>query len=426
MKLKLIAFFIFLVMNLILAPVKANGFFGLGYSELEALSASENVAFRLADSSLNQDSRKVEIYAKVRTRNLITEFPAYFGVHLYKLTEGEKNYIEKIGLTITRKRHANSFRVKFAFDYYPSSNSELFYFDVVDATGTVVATYQTSINFVDELITTAPSGDGLTSYDCTPGDGPCLLEYIFGNINFYSNLEQRLQTKIIKEANKPYRIITPLLRRRATLGRVEPTRLIIDGNNGNNNNNGGGDNDSSANSLILGSSALDTTPVTGKLEFDGTGLYFTTNSGREKVFLGNPPSSGGSSGPISIPSSPTFTGTTTAAGDLIVNEALSFDGIVTNAAAPTTNIDWHAGNRQSVVLDQASILTFAAPPGVSHLTLMLIQDATGGRTVTWPASVRWPNSSAPSLTTSPNQIDIITCFYTGSLYYCQAGLNFAP
>lgn len=41
------------------------------------------------------------------------------------------------------------------------------------------------------------------------------------------------------------------------------------------------------------------------------------------------------------------------------------------------------------------------------LTLYLVQDGTGSRLVTWPASVKWPNGSAPILTTTPNAIDIV-------------------
>ncbi len=38
-------------------------------------------------------------------------------------------------------------------------------------------------------------------------------------------------------------------------------------------------------------------------------------------------------------------------------------------------------------------------------TLVLIQDATGGRLVTWPAEVRWPGA-APALSVGANAVDV--------------------
>lgn len=42
------------------------------------------------------------------------------------------------------------------------------------------------------------------------------------------------------------------------------------------------------------------------------------------------------------------------------------------------------------------------------LTLILVQDGTGSRLVTWPASVDWPAAAAPVLSTAINSTDIIT------------------
>jgi len=44
---------------------------------------------------------------------------------------------------------------------------------------------------------------------------------------------------------------------------------------------------------------------------------------------------------------------------------------------------------------------------VCSLTLYLVQDGTGSRLVTWPASVKWPNGIAPTLSTTANAIDIV-------------------
>jgi hypothetical protein len=47
----------------------------------------------------------------------------------------------------------------------------------------------------------------------------------------------------------------------------------------------------------------------------------------------------------------------------------------------------------------------AAAGRMTTLDLLLTQDSVGGRTVTWPTSVRWPNSVAPTLTSTPGASD---------------------
>jgi hypothetical protein len=49
--------------------------------------------------------------------------------------------------------------------------------------------------------------------------------------------------------------------------------------------------------------------------------------------------------------------------------------------------------------------------------LKVIQDATGSRAVTWPASVKWPSGTAPTLSTAANAIDIVTFYYDGTSYF---------
>ena len=69
--------------------------------------------------------------------------------------------------------------------------------------------------------------------------------------------------------------------------------------------------------------------------------------------------------------------------------------------------------------------TFTAPTGgVANLLLRLVQDATGGRTATWPATVKWPGGSAPTLTAAANAVDIVTCYKNGTNYYCTSGMDF--
>lgn len=102
-----------------------------------------------------------------------------------------------------------------------------------------------------------------------------------------------------------------------------------------------------------------------------------------------------------------------------------FDAEIDNGnSGASDTIDWGAGNKQKSTLTNNCTFTFTAPDGPCNLVLGLVQDATGSRTVTWPASVKWPASTAPVLTTTANAVDIIAFYYDGTNYYGGSSLNF--
>lgn len=88
-------------------------------------------------------------------------------------------------------------------------------------------------------------------------------------------------------------------------------------------------------------------------------------------------------------------------------------------------IDWGNGNFQKSTLTGNCTYTFTAPSVKGRFQLMLVQDATGSRTVTWPSSVKWPGGTAPTLSTAANAIDIVTLYYDGTDYYAVESLNFS-
>lgn len=81
------------------------------------------------------------------------------------------------------------------------------------------------------------------------------------------------------------------------------------------------------------------------------------------------------------------------------------------ASTAATALDLEAGNVKQVTLSANTTFTFANPAAAgeaSSLSVILIQDATGSRTVTWPASVKWAGGTAPMLTTTANRADVLT------------------
>ncbi|MGB4761925.1 MAG: hypothetical protein WBP12_01045 [Candidatus Saccharimonas sp.] len=96
----------------------------------------------------------------------------------------------------------------------------------------------------------------------------------------------------------------------------------------------------------------------------------------------------------------------------------------------TRAINLASGNVVSATLAGATTFTFtgAVASTACSFGLYLTQDATGGRIVTWPASVRWGGGVAPTLSTGANAIDILV-FETingGTTWYGSlVGANFS-
>jgi hypothetical protein len=87
-------------------------------------------------------------------------------------------------------------------------------------------------------------------------------------------------------------------------------------------------------------------------------------------------------------------------------------------------VNWNNGNKQKITLTGNPTLTFTAPPGATNLQLKVIQDGTGSRTITWP-SIKWPEGTAPTLTTDASAEDLVFLYYDGSAYYGSSLLDFA-
>jgi len=80
-----------------------------------------------------------------------------------------------------------------------------------------------------------------------------------------------------------------------------------------------------------------------------------------------------------------------------------------NTVASQT-IDLTAGNVITATLDVATTtFTFSNPSATGKacsFTLILTQDEGGSRAVTWPGSVQWAGSTAPTLSTGASDVDV--------------------
>lgn len=101
------------------------------------------------------------------------------------------------------------------------------------------------------------------------------------------------------------------------------------------------------------------------------------------------------------------------------------EGVVTANTGTAYTINTATGTLQILTLTGNCTFTFPALVAGESFTLLLRQDATGSRTVTWPASVRWPGNTAPTITATASRTDkyIFTC--DGTRWYgSNAGQNY--
>lgn len=100
----------------------------------------------------------------------------------------------------------------------------------------------------------------------------------------------------------------------------------------------------------------------------------------------------------------------------------------TSAANTSTayTIDLANGSVQYLTLTGNCTYTFPTPVAGKSFTLIQKQDATGGRTVTWPASVKWPGGTAPTLTSAASKADkfIFTAVDGSSWLGSNGGQNY--
>jgi hypothetical protein len=117
-------------------------------------------------------------------------------------------------------------------------------------------------------------------------------------------------------------------------------------------------------------------------------------------------------------------GNTTPASPLDVSGAM-YSRLVTDTDASSVTVNWNSGNVHSIALSTSdTTFTFSNGQAGGEYDLILDQDATGGRTVTWPASVKWPGGSAPTLTSAASSTDMVSFVYDGSSYFGHSTLNY--
>jgi hypothetical protein len=96
----------------------------------------------------------------------------------------------------------------------------------------------------------------------------------------------------------------------------------------------------------------------------------------------------------------------------LTNYAETINAVGNTGTAATINLA--NGNFVTATLTGNCTWTFTTSitSGAVSFTLFLTNDATAGRTITWPVSVKWPGGTISTRTTTASRTDVYTFFTT--------------
>lgn len=97
----------------------------------------------------------------------------------------------------------------------------------------------------------------------------------------------------------------------------------------------------------------------------------------------------------------------------------------TDGATVTFNLS--LSNTQYVLIQGNRTLALSNPVVGQWFYVMIQQDGTGSRTVTWWTTINWPSATAPTLSTGANKVDVFAfyCFSSGVYMGFVVGQNIA-
>jgi len=148
---------------------------------------------------------------------------------------------------------------------------------------------------------------------------------------------------------------------------------------------------------------------------DGTSGQVLSTNGSGVLSFGN-------AGDVTLTGTQTLTNKTIEAGTFTNGYT---EEVATANTSTAYTIDLANGSVQILTLTGNCTFTFPTVVSGKGFTLLLLQDATGGRTVTWPASVKWPASTAPTITATASKMDKYVFVANGSYWIgSNAGQNY--
>lgn len=122
---------------------------------------------------------------------------------------------------------------------------------------------------------------------------------------------------------------------------------------------------------------------------------YTKDSGGSVVVIGGV-------GDVTLTGTQTLTNKTVEAGTFTNGYT---EEVATANTGTSYTIDLANGSVQILTLTGNCTFTFPTATAGKSFILILKQDGTGSRTATWPAAVKWPSSTAPTITSTASKAD---------------------
>ena len=98
--------------------------------------------------------------------------------------------------------------------------------------------------------------------------------------------------------------------------------------------------------------------------------------------------------------------------------------VAVTSSGGTLTLDCTSSNVFTTTLNENTTLVASNPTTGQTINVLLTQGSTA-RTVSWPASFKWPDGTAPSVTASANAVDLLVATFIGSNWYASLVKGFA-
>lgn len=112
---------------------------------------------------------------------------------------------------------------------------------------------------------------------------------------------------------------------------------------------------------------------------------------------------------------------------LVTPKYVSFTEYANGTKSANWTLDFGNGQKQSVTMGSSNSITSLSFPGAGNYVLRVTQDATGGRTLTWPGTIKAPGGKAAGLvlSTAANAVDVVSIYYDGTTGWATIAKAFA-
>ena len=166
------------------------------------------------------------------------------------------------------------------------------------------------------------------------------------------------------------------------------------------------------------------------ISFGSTGLTPSTATSGAVTVAGTLAIANGGTGATTLAGASivTYTGTETLTNKTLTNPTVTnyVETPYTANSSTAITLALTNGTVQIITLTGNATITMPTATSGKSFILLLKQDATGSRTVTW-STVKWPGGTAPTITSTASKQDIYSFFADGTNWYgVTVGQNYTP